>query len=77
MKTEMTGKKYKVTFWDYSDRFRLGWCLRALFRSDVYMYWDLKQKAWCRMVTDVECLAVDGWYIPLSGQLVDYPQKMP
>jgi len=77
MKMGTTGERYKVEFKDFSERFKLGWFLEALFRENVSLYWDRGNKAWCRRVDGVECLAVDGWYVPLPGQPVGYPQKMP
>ena len=66
----------KVVFKDFSEQFKWKWFLESIFRQNVCLYWDIKNRVWCRMVIGVECEEKDGWYVPLKGQLVSYPQKI-
>ena len=72
-----TGDKAKVTFKDFSDGpLPMRWLVDAMFQENVKVYWDRGNKAWCRQVDEVECVVVDGWYVPVHGQFIGYSQKI-
>jgi hypothetical protein len=69
----------KQTFMDFSTRLLppWEWICQAIMHDDVLVFWHTEQRAWCRKIDNVECIEIDGWYVPVAGQLIEYAQAIP
>lgn len=63
-----------ITFKDFSPHKPREWEVQSELWPDVSVYYDAKQKAWCREVRNVRCTRIGENLVPEPGQLISYPK---
>lgn len=66
-----------MVYKDFSQKYKWLWFFQRLIHPiNISIYWDKKQKVWCREIKNVRGFIKRGWFHPYKGQIVSYKVKV-